>query len=69
MKIKIKIKRGKKHSVILITIALLALIVTDIIGNPILGGLAVVFAMAVVASVITARIGDIIRKKKEEGDA
>ncbi|MGN7194177.1 hypothetical protein ACTHS9_08470 [Bacillus mycoides] len=66
MKIKIKIKKGKKHSVILMTIALLALIVTGIIGNPILGGLAVVFAMAVVASVITARIGNFMRKRKEE---
>ena len=47
------------------TIALLMLIVTGIIGNPILGGLAVVLAMAVVAAVITARIGNFIRKRKD----
>lgn len=45
------------------------LFVTRIIGNPILGGLAVVFAMAVVAADITAMIGDSIRKRKEEEDA
>ncbi|MBL3819954.1 hypothetical protein IRV08_09755 [Bacillus cereus] len=48
------------------TIALLMLIVTGIIGNSILGGLAVVLAMAVVAAVITARIGNFIRKRKED---
>ncbi|OPD53368.1 MULTISPECIES: hypothetical protein [Bacillus cereus group] len=69
MKIVIKRKKGKKDSVILITIALLMLFVTRIIGNPILGGLAVVFAMAVVAADITAMIGDSIRKRKEEEDA
>ncbi len=61
-----KIKRGKKHTVILMTIALLALIVTGAIGNPTLGGLAVVFGMAVVASVVTAKIGDFMRKRKED---
>ncbi|HFK1682130.1 hypothetical protein [Bacillus sp. SRB1LM] len=59
-------KKGKKDTINLMTIALLMLIVTGIIGNPILGGLAVVFAMAVVAAVITARIGNFIRKRKED---
>lgn len=66
MKIIIKRKKGKKDSVILITIALLMLLVTKIIGNPILGGLAVVFAMAVLAADITAMIGNFMRKRKEE---
>ncbi|EEM26653.1 hypothetical protein bthur0008_43000 [Bacillus thuringiensis serovar berliner ATCC 10792] len=44
------------------------LVVTKIIGNAIIGGLAVVFAMAVVASVITARIGEFMRKRKEDED-
>ncbi len=68
MKIIIKRKKGKKDSVILLTIALLMLFVTRIIGNPILGGLAVVFAMAVVAADITAMIGNFMRKRKEEED-
>ncbi|HFK1496584.1 hypothetical protein RCJ96_02100 [Bacillus sp. BSL6] len=59
-------KKGKKDTINLMTIALLMLIVTGIIGNSILGGLAVVLAMAVVAAVITARIGNFIRKRKED---
>ncbi|ACM14693.1 hypothetical protein ACQVQT_16300 [Bacillus paranthracis] len=59
-------KKGKKDTINLMTIALLMLIVTGIIGNSILGGLAVVLAMAVVATVITARIGNFIRKRKED---
>ncbi|HEF1903740.1 TPA: hypothetical protein R9Y97_003054 [Bacillus cereus] len=69
MKIKIKIKKGRKPSAILLIVAFVLLIVTKIIGNVIIGGLAVVFGLAVVASVITARIGDFIRKRKGEGDA
>ncbi|MDF9615156.1 hypothetical protein P5763_24390 [Bacillus cereus] len=68
MKIKIKIKKGRKPSAILLIVTFVLLIVTKIIGNVIIGGLAVVFAMAVAASVITARIGESIRKRKEEGD-
>ncbi|MGH0678107.1 hypothetical protein ACQVPP_12960 [Bacillus luti] len=64
--IKIKIKKGRKPSAILLIVAFVLLIVTKIIGNVIIGGLAVVFGLAVVASVITARIGDFIRKRKEE---
>ena len=59
-------KKGKKDTINLMTIALLMLIVTGIIGNSILGGLAVVLAMAVVATVITARISNFIRKRKED---
>ncbi|MBJ8149276.1 MULTISPECIES: hypothetical protein [Bacillus] len=66
MKIKIKIKKGRKPSAILLIVAFVLLIVTKIIGNVIIGGLAVVFGLAVVASVITARIGDFMRKRKEK---
>ncbi|MCU5573311.1 MULTISPECIES: hypothetical protein [Bacillus cereus group] len=65
MKIKIKMKKGRKPSVILLIVALVLMIVTKIIGNVIIGGLAVVFGLAVVASVITARIGEFMRKRKE----
>ncbi|MES5846162.1 MULTISPECIES: hypothetical protein [unclassified Bacillus cereus group] len=68
MKIKIKIKKGRKPSAILLIVAFVLLIVTKIIGNVIIGGLAVVFGLAVVASVITARIGDFMRKRKGEED-
>ncbi|UOB76762.1 hypothetical protein MQW34_14820 [Bacillus sp. ZJS3] len=64
MKIKIKIKKGRKPSAILLIVAFILLIVTKIIGNVIIGGLAVVFAMAVAASVITAMIGNFICKRK-----
>ncbi|KXX88126.1 hypothetical protein AT266_25470 [Bacillus cereus] len=63
---KIKIKKGRKPSAILLIVAFVLLIVTKIIGNVIIGGLAVVFGLAVVASVITARIGDFMRKRKEK---
>ncbi|EOO20814.1 MULTISPECIES: hypothetical protein [Bacillus cereus group] len=66
MKIKIKIKKGRKPSAILLIVAFVLLIVTKIIGNVIIGGLAVVFGLAVVASVITARIGNFMRKRKEK---
>ncbi|KAA1807273.1 MULTISPECIES: hypothetical protein [Bacillus] len=66
MKIKIKIKKGRKPSAILLIVAFVLLIVTKIIGNVIIGGLAVVFGLAVVASVITARIGYFMRKRKEK---
>ncbi|WP_242300555.1 hypothetical protein [Bacillus cereus group sp. BfR-BA-01494] len=49
----------------LLIVAFVLLIVTKIIGNVIIGGLAVLFAMAAVASVITARIGDFRRKRKK----
>ncbi|WP_020062800.1 hypothetical protein [Bacillus sp. 123MFChir2] len=65
-KIKITIKKGKKHSAILLLIAFIALIVTDIIGNLYLSAAAVIFGMAVVAAAITETIGD-WRKKKEKG--
>ncbi|MGE1032526.1 hypothetical protein ACQGS5_23180 [Bacillus sp. GKis3/1] len=66
MKIKIKIKKGRKPSAILLIVAFVLLIVTKIIGNVIIGGLAVVFAMAVAASIFTARVGEFISKRKEE---
>ncbi|MCC2327995.1 hypothetical protein P5757_09525 [Bacillus tropicus] len=68
MKIKIKIKKGRKPSAILLIVAFVLLIVTKIIGNVIIGGLAVVFAMAVAASIVTARVGEFISKRKEEED-
>lgn len=68
MKIKIKIKKGRKPSAILLIVAFVLLIVTKIIGNVIIGGLAVVFAMAVAASIFTARVGEFINKRKEEED-
>jgi len=53
----------------LLIVAFVLLVVTKIIGNVIIGGVAVVFAMAVVASVITSRVGEFMRKRKEEGGA
>ncbi|GAB6473425.1 hypothetical protein ACTFOZ_27830 [Bacillus cereus group sp. MYBK71-2] len=58
MKIKVKIKKGKKHSAILLLIAFIALVVTDIIGNLYLSAAAVIFGMAVFAATITDMIGD-----------
>ncbi|PGU06689.1 hypothetical protein COD21_24500 [Bacillus cereus] len=52
-RIKINIKRGRKNSLILFAIALIALIVTDIIGNLYLSGLAVLFGLAVLAAEVT----------------
>ncbi|ANN34935.1 hypothetical protein A9498_26960 [Bacillus thuringiensis serovar coreanensis] len=52
-RIKINIKRGRKNSLILFAIALIALIVTDIIGNLYLSGLAVVFGLAALAAELT----------------
>ncbi|AHX20199.1 hypothetical protein [Bacillus bombysepticus] len=68
MKIKIKIKKGRKPSATLLIVAFVLLVIAKIIGNPVAGGLAVVFAMAVVASVITARIGEFMRKRKRKED-
>lgn len=62
MKRKWKEKNARAN---LLIAAFVLLIVTKIIGNVIIGGLAVLFAMAVVASVITARIGDFRRKRKK----
>ncbi len=42
--------------------------VTKAIGNVIIGGLAVVFGLAVAASVVTAMIGDFMRKRREKDD-
>lgn len=58
MKIKVKIKKGKKQSAILLLIGLTALIVTDIIGNLYLSAAAVIFGMAVFAATITDMVGD-----------
>ncbi|PFM27588.1 hypothetical protein [Bacillus cereus] len=69
MKIKVKIKKGKKHSVILLTIALIALVVTEIIGSLYLSAASVILGLAVAASIVTDMIGDIIGKRKGEGDA
>lgn len=68
MKIRIKIKKGRKPSATLLIVTFVLLVITKIIGNPVVGGLAVVFAMAVVASVITARIGEFMRKRKGKED-
>ncbi|PGT66175.1 hypothetical protein [Bacillus thuringiensis] len=61
-------KKEKNIRVNLLIVAFVLLVVTKIIGNAIIGGLAVLFAMAVVASVITARIGEFMRKRKGEED-
>ncbi|HDR8140825.1 hypothetical protein P4K77_02550 [Bacillus cereus] len=61
-------KKEKNIRVNLLIVAFVLLVVTKIIGNAIIGGLAVLFAMAVVASVITARIGEFMRKRKEKED-
>ncbi|PGE11509.1 hypothetical protein COM64_27820 [Bacillus toyonensis] len=58
-------RKEKNARANLLIVAFVLLIVTKIIGNVIIGGLAVLFAMAVVASVITARIGDVRRKRKK----
>ncbi|OQR56248.1 hypothetical protein [Bacillus sp. CDB3] len=63
MKGKWKEKNARK---ILLTVAFVLLLITKIIGNGTIGGLAVLFAFAASASVITARIGDFMRKRKEE---
>lgn len=52
-RIKINIKRGRKNSLILFAIALIALIVTDIIGNLYLSGLAVLFGLAALSAEVT----------------
>ena len=61
-------KKGRKPSAILLIVTFVLLIVTKIIGNVIIGGLAVVFAMAVAASIVTARIGEFMQKRKEDED-
>lgn len=63
-----KIKKGRKPSAILLIVTFVLLIVTKIIGNVIIGGLAVVFAMAVAASIVTARIGEFMQKRKKDED-
>ncbi|PFM15254.1 hypothetical protein CN900_26595 [Bacillus anthracis] len=63
-----KIKKGRKPSAILLIVTFVLLIVKKIIGNVIIGGLAVVFAMAVAASIVTARIGEFMQKRKEDED-
>ena len=66
MKIKVKIIKGKKHSVILLLIAFIVLVLTDIIGNLYLSAAAVILGLAVFAATITDMIRD-WRKKKEKG--
>ncbi|MEH7463868.1 hypothetical protein V7166_17800 [Bacillus thuringiensis] len=66
MRLKISIKKGKKYSVILGTIALIALIVTGIIGNLYLSAAAVVFGLAVLAADITEMVLDFLKKRKED---
>ncbi|WP_242280683.1 hypothetical protein [Bacillus cereus group sp. BfR-BA-01347] len=61
-------KKEKNIRANLLIVAFVLLVVTKIIGNAIIGGLAVLFAMAVVASVITARIAEFMRKRKEKED-
>lgn len=61
-------KKEKNTRANLLIVAFVLLVVTKIIENAIIGGLAVLFAMAVVASVITARIGEFMRKRKEKED-
>ncbi|MGG4304989.1 hypothetical protein ABEW59_19770 [Bacillus wiedmannii] len=61
-------KKVKNIRANLLIVAFVLLVVTKIIGNAIIGGMSVVFAMAVLASVITARIGELMRKRKEKED-
>lgn len=61
-------KNKKGSGTILLLIALMLMFVTKAVGNVIIGGLAVLFGLAVAASVVTAMIGDFIRKRKEEED-
>ncbi|PEB54184.1 hypothetical protein CON65_16600 [Bacillus pseudomycoides] len=51
--IKIKLKEGKKHSLILFVAALIGLIVSDIVDNLFLSAAAVLFAMAALFAEIT----------------
>ncbi|OSX87811.1 hypothetical protein [Bacillus mycoides] len=62
-------KNKKGSGTILLLIALMLMFVTKTIGNVIIGGLAVVFGLAVAASIVTAMVGDFMRKRKEEDDA
>ncbi|KIP25845.1 MULTISPECIES: hypothetical protein [Bacillus cereus group] len=61
-------KKEKNTRVNLLIVAFVLLVVTKIIGNAVIGGLSVVFAMAVLASAITARIGEFMRKRKGKED-
>lgn len=61
-------KKEKNTRANLLIVAFVLLVVTKIIGNAVIGGLAVAFAMAVLASVITARIGEFMRKRKGKED-
>ncbi|MEH6892637.1 hypothetical protein V7024_23855 [Bacillus sp. JJ864] len=64
-KIKISIKKGKKHSAILLLTSLIALIVTDIIGNLYLSAAAVIFGLAVAAAAITETVGDWRKQRRK----
>ncbi|MFV5173948.1 hypothetical protein [Bacillus cereus] len=61
-----RIRFKKKDRGILALIALGVMIITKMSGNVYVGGLGVVFGLAVAASIVTAMIGDFMRKRKEE---
>ncbi|PFM63979.1 hypothetical protein COJ48_13530 [Bacillus cereus] len=61
-----KIRFKKKDRGILALIALGIMIITKMSGNVYAGGLGVVFGLAVAASIVTAMIGDFMRKRKED---
>lgn len=65
MRIKVKIKAAEKSTRILVFIALIGLFVTDMIGNLYLSVGAVLFAWALIAAVITDRIGSFIKFWRE----
>ncbi|MGO5128623.1 MULTISPECIES: hypothetical protein [Bacillus cereus group] len=50
---KIRIKKGKKYSAMLLAASLIALIVSDIIENLYISAAAVIFGMAVLAAEVT----------------
>ncbi|WP_157349828.1 hypothetical protein [Bacillus sp. EE-W1] len=60
--------RNKRKETLLIVFAFVFMMITKAFGNLYVAAFGVVFGLVVAASIVTAMIGDFIRKKKGEGD-
>ncbi|PEP52123.1 hypothetical protein COC54_20360 [Bacillus pseudomycoides] len=61
-------KKGKKNSASLLLIAFITLVVTEFIDNLYISAVSVIFALAVVAAVITEKIGEWRNRRKGTHD-
>lgn len=60
--------RNKRKETLLIVFAFVFMTIAKAFGNLYVAAFGVVFGLAVAASVVTAMIGDFIRKRKKEED-